>query len=160
VGHSGRETIENWKCFLKPMFDLAITSNKMALISGEHTSICPTIAKVDDSFAKWSACIVHRKGNVVKHYNKLAGELFENAAKAYTIEQFEKYWEKIKDFGPGLYQYCFGSHLDEDEECQVTTNEMEASNHQGDSEKYYQGLYTICIKLFNLFNVLNWTKLF
>ncbi|MBT5637957.1 MAG: SWIM zinc finger family protein [Candidatus Peribacter sp.] len=143
VGHSGRETIENWKWFLKPMFDLVITPNKMALISDEHTSICPAIAEVDDSFAKWSACIVHRKGNVVKRYDKVAGELFENAAKAYTLEQYEKCKQKIKDFGPGLYQYCFGSYLDE--ELEVTTDErhyyrskMEVRNHEGDLEKYYR----------------------
>ena len=46
---------------------------------------------------------MHRKGNVVKRFNKLAGELFENAAVAYTLEQYEKCKEKIKDFGPGLY---------------------------------------------------------
>ena len=46
---------------------------------------------------------MHRKGNVVKCFNKLAGELFENAAVAYTLEQYEKCKEKIKDFGPGLY---------------------------------------------------------
>jgi hypothetical protein len=40
---------------------------------------------------------------VVKRFNKLAGELFENAAVAYTLEQYEKCKEKIKDFGPGLY---------------------------------------------------------
>ena len=46
---------------------------------------------------------MHRKGNVVKCFNKLAGELFENAAVAYTLEQYEKCKEKIKDFGPLLY---------------------------------------------------------
>jgi hypothetical protein len=54
VGHTGRERIVNWKWFLKPMFKLVITPNKMALISDEHTSICPAIAKADDSFEKWS----------------------------------------------------------------------------------------------------------
>jgi len=98
MDHSGRETIEKWKWFLKPMFNLVISPNKMALISDEHTLICPAIAEVDDSFAKWSAFIVHKEGNVVKRFNKLAGELFENAAVAYTLEQYEKCKEKNERF--------------------------------------------------------------
>ena len=84
---------------------------------------------------------VHRKSNVVKCYNKLAGELFEDAARPYKIEQFEKYQEKIKDFGPGLYEYCFGSYLDE-ENLEITTDKrhyyrskMEVRNQQSTFKK-------------------------
>ena len=59
---------------LQQIFDLVVTPNNTALISDEHNSICPAIATV----SKWSACIVHRKGNVIKGFGKVAGELFEN----------------------------------------------------------------------------------
>jgi len=46
----------------------------------------------------------------------------------------------MKDFGPGLYQYCFGLYLDE--ELEVTTDErhyyrskMEVRNSEGNLEK-------------------------
>jgi hypothetical protein len=49
----------------------------------------------------------------------------------------------MKDFGPGLYQYCFGLYLDE--ELEVTTDErhyyrskMEVRNSEGNLEKYYR----------------------
>ncbi len=45
VGHSGRENTLTWKWFLEPIFNLLVTPNKMALISDEHKSICPAIAK-------------------------------------------------------------------------------------------------------------------
>ena len=86
----------------------------MALISDEHTSICPAIAAVDPSFTKWSACITHRKGNVVKRCGKVAGELFKKAAFAYTVEQYEKCKDEIKKFGNKLYEYCFGEYDDEE----------------------------------------------
>ena len=63
---------------LQQIFDLVVTPNNTALISDEHYSICPAIATVDETFSKWSACIVHRKGNVIKGFGKVAGELFEN----------------------------------------------------------------------------------
>ena len=98
TGHSGRETIITWKWFLDPIFRLIVKPNNMALISDEHTSICPAIAAVDPSFTKWSACITHRKGNVVKRCGKVAGELFKKAAFAYTlIKTNERHYYRAKN---------------------------------------------------------------
>jgi hypothetical protein len=69
----------------------------------------PLFCLVRDTCTKWSACIVHRKANVRSRYGKEAAELFEQAAMAYTQEQFEVIKNKIHHFSNELYQYCFGS---------------------------------------------------
>ena len=88
---------------------------------------------------------MHRKGNVVKRFGKVAGELFENCAFSYMIEQYEVMREKIKEFGDDLYQYCFGSYVDPDQDERINTDErhyyrakMTFVNENGDLEKYYR----------------------
>ena len=146
VGHAGREETLSWKWFLKPLFEKVVTPNRMALISDEHSSICPAIASVDNTFTKWSACIVHRKANVRTRYGQEAADLFQVAASAYTLQQFEVIKIKIKDFSNELYNYCFGSYFDEDQDERVTSDErhyyrskMTFINDKGDQEKYFRG---------------------
>ena len=118
IGHGGQETTDTWASMLKPLFDLVIHPHKMSLISDEHASICPAIARCDDTFTKWTACIKHRQGNVKLYYGVEAAELFHAAAKCYTCKQLDEVKSKIKDLDenskPGLWNYCFAEYLDAD----------------------------------------------
>ncbi|XP_050233361.1 uncharacterized protein LOC126681850 [Mercurialis annua] len=101
------ENDASWEWFFNKLRETFGVREGMCIISDRHDSIKKAIENVFPE-AHHGICTYHLFNNVKARYRRAKGEIreqFFGAAKAYTIEQFEKHMAELDKFDPKIREY-------------------------------------------------------
>ncbi|XP_055960976.1 uncharacterized protein LOC126672216 [Mercurialis annua] len=101
------ENDDSWEWFFKKIRETFGMREGMCIISDRHKSIENAIEKIYPE-ANHGICTYHLFNNVKARYKRAKGEIREHffgAAKAYTLEQFNKHMEELDKYDPKIREY-------------------------------------------------------
>lgn len=100
------ECTETWSWFMEKLHDCVGDMGSLSFISDRHAAIAAAIENIFPT-SHHGICGHHLYSNVVTKFGskKTIKSFFWGACKAYTIEEFNDWMQRINNYNPELYAY-------------------------------------------------------
>ncbi|XP_013608129.1 PREDICTED: uncharacterized protein LOC106314866 [Brassica oleracea var. oleracea] len=122
------ENDASWEWFLTQLKSFVVESDQLVFVSDRHRSIYNVIGKVYPS-AEHTACTVHLWRNIKGRFkSQRLASLMGAAARAYTVEGFNKMFIAIQRVSPGCFDHWSRAHFQGDRYNIMDSNIAESWN--------------------------------
>ncbi|KAL0210056.1 hypothetical protein P9112_010140 [Eukaryota sp. TZLM1-RC] len=99
------ENIINWESFLTNLKKNFAITDKTVFISDRNPAIARTLCDVFDESVLHSVRCKHLSDNLASRGGKKAMKLFWKCARASTVEEFDVFWQLLKEQCPAAFKH-------------------------------------------------------